>query len=125
MLVCVCVFQENLLKLVQQFVSFVSVQTNHERVRVLLAGLKSLVSEQCVSSRLACEVLLSYLDISNILVWVQTLDLVQSLVGGVHYKGVRDLMKLLFNKFDCLPRNIPEHQLQALKKGQEVRGSST
>ena len=105
---------------VEQYVSFVSMQTNYERVCVLLATLKTLVSQQCLNGRLVCEVLLTYLDINNRLVWVQTLDLVRGLVGGVHYKGVRDLMKLLFNKFDCLPRNIPEHHLSALKKGQEV-----
>ncbi len=105
--------------------SFVSVQSNYERVCVLLDALKSLAAQNCVNGRVVCEYLLTYLDISNRLVWGQSLELVRELVGGVHYKGVRDLMKLLFNKFDCLPRNIPEHQLAALKKGQEVRDSHT
>ena len=54
------------------------------------------------------------------MVWVESLELVRNLVGGLHYKGCRDMMKLLFNIFDRLPRNVPENQVKALLKGQEV-----
>lgn len=68
-----------------------------------------------------CESLVRHLNLSgNALVWSETLDLVQEIVGGVHYKGCRELMKLLFDKFDHVPRQIPEEQVVALLKGQKV-----
>ena len=68
-----------------------------------------------------CESLVRHLNLSgNALVWSETLDLVQDIVGGVHYKGCRDIMKLLFDKFDHVPRQIAEEQVVALLKGQKV-----
>lgn len=104
----------------EQFVSFTSTQTNYQHITMLLETLQALVSQGYAQPRPVCEILLKYLDIRNPLVWSQSLDLVRSMVGAVHYKGCRDLMKQLFNIFDCLPRNIPEQQLSALMKGQEV-----
>ena len=100
---------------------FLSSQTNHQRVSVLLGTLRSLVSHGYVQPRLVCEVLLKYLDIRNEIVWSESLDLIHNLVVGVHYKGCRDLMKLLFSKFDALPRTIPEEQITSILKGQEVK----
>lgn len=75
-------------------------------------------------ARFVCEALVRHLDLlSNMLVWSESLDLVQEIVGGVHYKGCRDIMKLLFDKFDHLPRQIPEDHVVALLKGQEVSGA--
>lgn len=87
---------------------------------MLMETLHSLVSQGYAPPRLVCEILLKYLDIRNMVVWTESLELVRNLVGGVHYKGCRDLMKQLFNVFDRLPRNIPEQQTTALLKGQEV-----
>lgn len=103
-----------------QYVSFMVAQSNHQRVSVLMETLHSLVSQGHTQPRLVCEILLKYLDIRNISVWTLSLELVKNLVGGVHYKGCRDLMKQLFAIFDRLPRNIPEEQTVALLKGQEV-----
>ena len=61
-----------------------------------------------------------HLNFDNVLVWSETLDLVQDIVGGVHYKGCRDIMKLLFDKFDHIPRQISEEHAIALLKGQKV-----
>ena len=73
------------------------------------------------SHRVVCEVLLRHLDLNrNILVWCETLNFVWETVGGVDYKGCRDLMKLLFDKFDRLPRSVAEEQVPALKQGQKV-----
>lgn len=72
-------------------------------------------------ARFVCEALVHHLNLfDNMLVWSESLNLVQEKVGGVHYKGCRDLMKLLFDKFDHLPRQIPEEHLVALLKGQKV-----
>lgn len=87
---------------------------------VLLRTLHTLVSQGYAQPRLVCEILLKYLDIRNMAAWVESLELVRNLVGGVHYKGCRDLMKLLFDIFDSLPRSVAENQIAALLKGQEV-----
>jgi len=94
--------------------SFVASQNSHQRVTVLLDTLHSLVSQGYLQPRIVCETLLKYLNIRNTVVWTESLDLVRKLVGGVHYKGCRDLMKLLFSIFDCLPHDVPEHQTTAL-----------
>lgn len=73
-----------------------------------------------------CEVLVRHLDFfANVLVWSEALDLVQEIVGGVHYKGCRDLMKLLFEKFDRLRPQIPKDHVAALLKGQKVSSTAT
>lgn len=112
--------QDSIPAYLDQYVSFVASQANHQRVSILLDTLQSLVSQGYVQPRLVCELLLKYLDLRNETVWTASLELVRNMVGGVHYKGCRDLMKLLFNKFDCLPRSIPEQQISAVLKGQEV-----
>lgn len=112
--------QESIPLYVDQYISFAVTQSNHQHVAMLMDTLHSLVSQSFVPPRLVCETLLKYLDIRNSIVWTLCLDLVRRLVSGVHYKGCRDLMKLLFNVFDCLPRNVPEQQVAALLKGQEV-----
>ena len=103
-----------------QYVSFAVSQSNHQHVTVLFRTLQALVTQGYIHPRLVCEILLKYLDIRNTMVWVESLELVRNLVGGLHYKGCRDMMKLLFNIFDRLPRNVPENQVKALLKGQEV-----
>ncbi len=112
--------QESIPLYLDQYVSFLSTQSNYQRISMLLGILHSLVTQGYIQPRLVCEVLLKYLTINNEIVWSESLDLVRKLVGGVHYKGCRDLMKLLFTKFDCLPRTIPEHQIPVILKGQEV-----
>lgn len=77
-------------------------------------------------ARFVCEALVRHLNFfDNVLVWSENLDLVQEIVGGVHYKGCRDIMKLLFDKFDHLPRDIPEDGVVALLKGQKVSCTKT
>lgn len=112
--------QDSIPLYLDQYVSFTVSQSNHQRVSILLNTLHSLVSQGYAQPRLVCEILLKYLDIRNIMFWTESLELVRKLVGGVHYKGCRDLMKLLFNMFDCLPRKVPEEQTAALLKGQQV-----
>jgi hypothetical protein len=112
--------QESIPMYLEQYVSFMKSQTNYQHITMLLETLQALVSQGYAQPRPLCEILLKYLDIRNPIVWSESLDLVRNLVGGVHYKGCRDLMKQLFNIFDCLPRNVPEQQLPALLKGQRV-----
>ena len=35
-------------------------------------------------------------------------------------QGCRDIMKMLLDKYDRLPKNVPEEQVTTLLKGQEV-----
>lgn len=91
--------------------------------------------------RSLCEELLSRLDIKNEMVWTESLELVRKVIGGVDYKvsvsqygdhllvsslhsallqGCRDVMNILLDKYDRLPRNVPEEQVGTLLKGQEV-----
>ena len=67
-----------------------------------------------------CEVLLKHLTIENEAVWSKSLELVRKIIGGVDYKGCRELMKLLLDRFDKLPRCISNQDVPAIKNGQMV-----
>ena len=78
---------------------------------------------------MVCETVLQQLDIENQLTWQHGLSLVHSVVGGVDYKvslmlhrnavlkttqGCREIMKLILDRFDKLPRSIPEKHISSL-----------
>ena len=56
----------------------------------------------------------------NHLTWKHGMLLVRNIVGGVDYKGCREIMKLVLDCFDQLPRNIHERNVTALHSGREV-----
>lgn len=57
---------------------------------------------------------------NNQLTWKNGMLLVRNIVGGVDYKGCREIMKLVLDRFDQLPRSIPEKEINALHSGREV-----
>ena len=57
----------------------------------------------------------------NQLTWQHGMSLVRSIVGGVDYKGCREIMKLILDRFDQLPRSIHEREVNILHSGREVR----
>jgi mediator of RNA polymerase II transcription subunit 23 len=95
-------------------------QSNPQRVEILTSTLESLVAKNIIPSRLICEALLTHLDINNMLSWQHGLSLIRSIIGGVDYKGCREVMKLLLDKFDKLQRNIPTKHIPALNEGRKV-----
>ncbi|XP_064390219.1 mediator of RNA polymerase II transcription subunit 23-like [Halichondria panicea] len=100
--------------------NYLSSQTNHQRIARLTSVLHSLASAGLVSTKVLCEQLLSQLDLKNELVWTEGLSLISQIIGGVDYKGCRDVMNILLERYDRLPRSLPEEQLAALLKGQEL-----
>ena len=67
-----------------------------------------------------CESVLRQLNMGNQLTWKQGMVLVRNIVGGVDYKGCREIMKLVLDCFDQLPRSIHEKDVNALHSGREV-----
>ena len=51
-----------------------------------------------VNAKQVCEALLGGLSFQLVEYWVQALSLIEQLLPQVDYKGVRDLLKLLFDK---------------------------
>ena len=74
----------------------------------------------CCFFRLVCESVLKQLNMANQLSWKHGMLLVRNIVGGVDYKGCREIMKLVLDCFDQLPRSIPEKDIVALHSGREV-----
>ncbi|KAL5478126.1 hypothetical protein EMCRGX_G025007 [Ephydatia muelleri] len=103
-----------------QYMLFVANQVNHLRVVHLFKVVSNLVAMGTLQSRLACEVVLRYLDLSKEMVWKESLKFIKEIIGGVDYKGCRDLTKQLLQRFDQLPLVVPEHQIPALQQGQEL-----
>ncbi len=56
----------------------------------------------------------------NQLTWKQGMLLVRNIVDRVDYKGCREIMKLVLDRFDQLPTNIHEKDVVALHSGREV-----
>lgn len=101
-------------------IKYMMAQSNPHRVVLLNDTLNSLVAQSIIPARLVCEAVLQQLDIKNLLTWQHGLSLVRNVVGGVDYKGCRELMKLILDRFDKLPRSIPENEVHALHAGREL-----
>lgn len=67
---------------------------------ILRSKLKTTLSPVAgkVNAKQVCEALLGGLCFQHVEYWVQALSLIEQLLPQVDYKGVRDLLKLLFDK---------------------------
>ena len=59
-----------------------------------------------LSAQQVCDTILNNIDYSNSDHWVQSFTLVRKIVGGVNYKGVREIMKNCIEKASLLPSGI-------------------
>lgn len=112
--------QETMPAHVEQYVKFVAIQNNHQRVVRLLELLATLVASGIIKARLVCETILRCVDPSKEATWQEALKVVRRIVGGVDYKGCRDLIRCILDHFERQPRAIPEHKLPALLKGKDL-----
>jgi mediator of RNA polymerase II transcription subunit 23 len=87
----------------------------------VFAYLHSAVNKHKIEPRAVCDAVLKseYLTYENSALWIVSFQLVRQIVGGVDYKGVREIMKLCIEKALGLPTNIDKSlapQLEALKE---------
>ncbi|XP_013404828.1 mediator of RNA polymerase II transcription subunit 23 [Lingula anatina] len=91
--------------ILKAYVSAVYNQRNSKRSQKLFSMLEYLVENSIVSAKQVCEAVLhcDKLKHENEALWCQTFQLLRKIVGGVDYKGCRDLFRLVLEKCQTIP----------------------
>ncbi|XP_019861841.1 PREDICTED: mediator of RNA polymerase II transcription subunit 23-like, partial [Amphimedon queenslandica] len=106
---------------IKEYVKYMISQTNPHCVELLSDTMETLVNRtSLIPARAVCEVVLSEISTNNLMTWKQGLTLIHNIIGAVDYKGCRDVMKLLLDKFDAFPRSIPEKLMPAIYSGRKI-----
>ncbi|XP_051162012.1 mediator of RNA polymerase II transcription subunit 23 [Leptopilina boulardi] len=105
---------------VRQFLSLAAGMTNHRRLQLLLSMLETLVTKGVLPARLVCECILNCdkLIYQAEDFWVKCFSLIRNIIGGVDYKGVREILKGCRDKAQTIPTRLPttvQPQLKALE----------
>ncbi|XP_029639982.1 mediator of RNA polymerase II transcription subunit 23 [Octopus sinensis] len=87
------------------FVLCIHKQHNSKRSQTLFDLLEMLVENNVVPSRPICEALLTSenLHYKQKDQWIQTFALIRKIIGGVDYKGCRDLLRVILEKCQTIP----------------------
>lgn len=97
-------------------------KANLSQLKMFFDTLDLLVKNSIVSARAVCEQLLSNekLDYKNQLFFVESFKLIKRLIGGVDYKGVREIMKGCREKANSFPNAFPTSILPQLMSVYDV-----
>ncbi|KAG5667969.1 hypothetical protein PVAND_015928 [Polypedilum vanderplanki] len=84
-------------------------ETNNHQLSMLFQALDLMVKNNVLSPRIVCEQILSSekLDYKNELFFVECFKMIKKLIGGVDYKGVREIMKLCRERVNAFPTSLP------------------
>ncbi|KAJ9591915.1 hypothetical protein L9F63_001517, partial [Diploptera punctata] len=96
--------------------------TNHNRLQLLLSLLEKLVASNILPARMVCECILSCekLHYQQEGFWVECFRLIRKIIGGVDYKGVREIMKGCQDKAQTIPARLNASVLPQLKALENV-----
>ena len=105
---------------VKTYVKLTGTLNNPLVLKKVFLFLQCAVNKHKIEARSVCDAVLKseYLTYENCALWNASFHLVRQIVGGVDYKGVREIMKLCIEKAHSLPVNIDKSmcaQLNALK----------
>lgn len=91
-------------------------RANLTQLGLFFNTLDLLVRNNVLTSRVVCEQILSCekLDIKNELFFVESFKMIKKLIGGVDYKGVREIMKGCREKANSFPVTMPTSILPQL-----------
>ncbi|KAL3868089.1 hypothetical protein ACJMK2_040926 [Sinanodonta woodiana] len=97
--------QESHLPALKAYVQCYFEQTNHNRVDLLAEILEVMVENSILQARPVCETLLSNekLMYQHAHMWIRTFQIIRKIIGGVDYKGCRDLLRAILDKCQTLP----------------------
>jgi mediator of RNA polymerase II transcription subunit 23 len=97
-------------------------RANLSQLKMFFDTLDLLVKNNVVSARAVCEQLLSNekLDYKNQLFFVESFKLIKRLIGGVDYKGVREIMKGCREKANSFPSGFSTSILPQLMSVHDV-----
>ncbi|KAG8123844.1 putative Mediator of RNA polymerase II transcription subunit 23-like protein [Naja naja] len=114
--------QESHEQCVQWIVRFIHSQHSPKRISFLYDCLAMAVETGLLPPRMVCESLLNSdnLEWERTQLWSLTFKLVQKIIGGVDYKGVRDLLKAILEKILTIPNTVSSAVVQQLLAAREV-----
>ncbi|OWR46814.1 mediator of RNA polymerase II transcription subunit 23 isoform X1 [Danaus plexippus] len=90
---------------IRQYLTLTAVLTNRYKMKQLLGLLENLVNTNILQARMLCDCILTSekLVYKNSDYWIECFNLVRRVIGGVDYKGVREIMKGCREKAQTLP----------------------
>uniref|UniRef100_A0A3Q2TKP9 Mediator of RNA polymerase II transcription subunit 23 n=1 Tax=Fundulus heteroclitus TaxID=8078 RepID=A0A3Q2TKP9_FUNHE len=106
----------------QWIVRFVHSQHSPKRISFLYDCLAMAVETSLLPPRLVCVALISSdsLEWERTRLWALTFKLIRKIIGGVDYKGVRDLLKAVLDKIQTIPITVSSAILKQLLAAREV-----
>lgn len=116
------VTEEELQVVLRHYIKACSILSSQKQARLLLSLLEHGVTNGFVPHRLVCETLLKCesLVYQNEDFWCQSFMLIDRIISGVDYKGVRDLLKAILDKVQSIPSSFNVSvflkQLRAVQK---------
>ncbi|XP_059691451.1 mediator of RNA polymerase II transcription subunit 23 isoform X6 [Gavia stellata] len=114
--------QESHEQCVQWIVRFIHSQHSPKRISFLYDCLAMAVETGLLPPRMVCESLINSdtLEWERTQLWALTFKLVRKIIGGVDYKGVRDLLKVILEKMLTIPNTVSSAVVQQLLAAREV-----
>ncbi|KAG8011212.1 Mediator of RNA polymerase II transcription subunit 23 [Nibea albiflora] len=110
---------------VQWIVRFIHSQHSPKRIAFLYDCLAMAVETSLLPPRMVCVALISSdsLEWERTQLWALTFKLIRKIIGGVDYKGVRDLLKAVLDKIQTIPTTVSSAIVQQLMAAREILGS--
>ncbi|XP_051511050.1 mediator of RNA polymerase II transcription subunit 23-like [Myxocyprinus asiaticus] len=114
--------QESHDQCVQWIVCFIHSQHSPKRISFLYDCLAMAVETSLLPPRMVCQALVSSdtLEWERTQLWALTFKLIRKIIGGVDYKGVRDLLKAVMDKIQTIPNFVSSAVVQQLLAAREV-----
>ncbi|OXB72551.1 UNVERIFIED_CONTAM: hypothetical protein H355_000225 [Colinus virginianus] len=110
---------------VQWIVRFIHSQHSPKRISFLYDCLAMAVETGLLPPRMVCESLINSdtLEWERTQLWALTFKLIRKIIGGVDYKGVRDLLKVILEKILTIPNTVSSAVVQQLLAARELLGN--
>ncbi|KAK2179642.1 hypothetical protein NP493_478g01045 [Ridgeia piscesae] len=104
------------------FVTRFHAQANTKKAKLLLETLESLVEANTIPARMICDALMTSEKLTYKVAdkWCLTFKLVRRIIGGVDYKGCRDLLRLMLEKAQGIPNSDNIHTLSLVEAVYDV-----
>uniref|UniRef100_A0AAQ4PAB1 Mediator of RNA polymerase II transcription subunit 23 n=1 Tax=Gasterosteus aculeatus aculeatus TaxID=481459 RepID=A0AAQ4PAB1_GASAC len=114
--------QESHEQCVQWIVRFIHSQHSPKRISFLHDCLAMAVETSLLPPRMVCVALISSdsLEWERTQLWALTFKLIRKIIGGMDYKGVRDLLKAVLEKIQSIPTTVSSAIVQQLLAAREV-----
>ncbi|KAG1928666.1 mediator of RNA polymerase II transcription subunit [Pimephales promelas] len=114
--------QESHDQCVQWIVRFIHGQHSPKRIAFLYDCLAMAVETSLLPPRMVCQALIGSdsLEWERTQLWALTFKLIRKIIGGVDYKGVRDLLKAVLDKIQTVPSFVSSAVVQQLLAAREV-----